>query len=355
MKNNNHHEDESILIASSIREWLTMYIPQVRGNSPHTQRAYTLTLRLYVEFLESEKSVQHTRLTAQCFDTSVIQDWLLWLKNVRNCSNSTCNHRLACLRSFIIYLGHSNPRFLEQENKILKVKRMKTVRKNIVEITKKAMKALFSSIDQTMVTGKRDLALFTLMYSTATRINEVLSLRIGDIQLYEKKNHNCIYVMGKGSKRRAIPLMKDYVKIIKSYIQQFHGDSPTENDLLFFSSHNGNKVKLTQEAISKRLKIYARKANGICAEMPPGIHCHNLRAARATHWLEEGLNIVMIQKLLGHESITTTMNYVTISNAQKSEALASLEDDVSKLAAKKWKKVKESSPLAELLGLKIGK
>lgn len=355
MKNNNHREDESILIASSIREWLTMYIPQVRGNSPHTQRAYTLTLRLYVEFLESEKSVQHTRLTAQCFDTSVIQDWLLWLKNVRNCSNSTCNHRLACLRSFIIYLGHSNPRFLEQENKILKVKRMKTVRKNIVEITKKAMKALFSSIDQTMVTGKRDLALFTLMYSTATRINEVLSLRIGDIQLYEKKSHTCIYVMGKGSKRRAIPLMKDCVKIIKSYIQQFHGDSPTENDLLFFSSHNGNKVKLTQEAISKRLKIYARKANGICAEMPPGIHCHNLRAARATHWLEEGLNIVMIQKLLGHESITTTMNYVTVSNAQKSEALASLEDDVSKLAAKKWKKVKESSPLAELLGLKIGK
>lgn len=355
MKNNKHYEDESILIASSIREWLTVYIPQVRANSPHTQRAYMITLRLYVEFLESEKSVQHTRLTAQCFDTNVIQDWLLWLKNARNCSNHTCNHRLACLRSFICYLGHSNPRFLELENKISEIKRMKTVRKSIMEITKKAMKALFSSIDQSMPTGKRDLALFTLMYSTATRINEILSLRIGDIQLHEKNIHNCIYVMGKGSKRRAIPLMKDCGNIIKSYIHQFHGDNPTENDLLFFSSHNGNKVKLTQEAISKRLKIYAHKANGICAEMPPDIHCHNLRAARATHWLEEGLNIVMIQKLLGHESITTTMNYVAVSNAQKSEALASLEDDVSKSAAKKWKKIKKSSSLAELLGLKTSK
>lgn len=241
MKNNNCREDESILIASSIREWLTMYIPQVRANSPHTQRAYTITLKLYVEFLESEKFVRHTRLTAQCFDTNVIQDWLLWLKNVRNCSNSTCNHRLACLRSFIIYLGHSNPRFLEQENKISEVKRMKTVRKNIVEITKKAMKALFSSIDQTMVTGKRDLVLFTLMYSTATRINEILSLRIRDIQLHEKNIHNCIYVMGKGSKRRTIPLMKDCVNIIKSYIRQFHGDKPTENDLLFFPHITGTK------------------------------------------------------------------------------------------------------------------
>lgn len=355
MKNNKHYEDESILIASSIREWLTVYIPQVRANSPHTQRAYMITLRLYVEFLESEKSVQHTRLTAQCFDTNIIQDWLLWLKNARNCSNHTCNHRLACLRSFICYLGHTNPRFLEQENKISEIKRMKTVRKSIVEITKKAMKTLFSSIDLSMPIGKRDFALFTLMYSTATRINEILSLRIGDIQLHEKNIHNCIYVMGKGSKRRAIPLMKDCGNIIKSYIHQFHGDSPTENDLLFFSSHNGNKVKLTQEAISKRLKIYARKANGICAEMPPDIHCHNLRAARATHWLEEGLNIVMIQKLLGHESITTTMNYVAVSNAQKSEALASLENDVSKSAVKKWKKIKKSSSLAELLGLKTGK
>jgi integrase len=61
----------------------------------------------------------------------------------------------------------------------------------------------------------------------------------------------------------------------------------------------------------------------------------------------------MIQKLLGHENIsTTTKSYVAVSNAQKAKALATLEDDVAKNIAKKWKKVKKSDSLAEILGLK---
>lgn len=101
------------------------------------------------------------------------------------------------------------------------------------------------------------------------------------------------------------------------------------------------------------MKIYARLAHATCSEMPENIHCHNLRSARATHWLEEDLNVLMIQKLLGHENIsTTTKSYVAVSNAQKAKALATLEDDVAKNIAKKWKKVKKSDSLAEILGLK---
>ena len=82
------------------------------------------------------------------------------------------------------------------------------------------------------------------------------------------------------------------------------------------------------------------------------LHCHNLRSARATHWLEQGLNIVMIQKLLGHENINTTMRYLGISIAQKAKAIETLEDEVAKNATKKWKKVKKDSSLSEILGLK---
>lgn len=343
------------MIISSIHDWITVYIPHKRGNSDHTRRAYTNALKLFVEFLENEKGVKHTELTSQNFCASIIRDWLVWLKNVRGCSNNTCNHRLACIRSFINYLGHCDVRFIELENDAAEVKRMKAPKKGITEISKKAMKALFAAIPQVTKTGKRDLALFTLMYSTATRINEILSLRIEDVKILDKSAHSYIQVLGKGTKRRVIPIMKENGNIIKAYIQLFHGPSPNGEDLLFFSSHNGVKEKLTQEAIGKRLKLYAKKANSSCTEMPVNIHCHNLRSARATHWLEDGLNIVMIQKLLGHESITTTMDYVAVSYAQKSNALASLENDVSKSAAKQWKKTKPTDSLAELLGLKTDK
>lgn len=355
MMKNKADKDESVLIALSIRNWITDYIPQKRGNSDHTRRAYTNALKLFIEFLESEKGVKHTELSSQDFSASIIRDWQAWLKNVRGCSNNTCNHRLACIRSFISYLGHCDLRFVKLENDVAEVKRMKAPKKGITEISKKAMKALFAAMPQVTKTGKRDLALFTLMYSTATRINEILSLRIEDIKLLDKSAHSYIQVLGKGTKRRVIPIMKENVNIIKAYIQQFHGSTPNGEDLLFFSSHNGIKEKLTQEAIGKRLKLYAKKANSSCAEMPVNIHCHNLRSARATHWLEDGLNVVMIQKLLGHESITTTMDYVAVSYAQKSNALASLENDVLKSTVKQWKKTKTCDSLAELLGLKTDK
>lgn len=241
---------------------------------------------------------------------------------------------------------------MEQENKSLEIKRMKAPKKGIQEITKAAMKAFFGALDLSSRIGKRDFALFTLMYNTATRINEILSLRMRDVYLDMEKGKNYIIVWGKGAKRRTIYLLPEIVRIIRSYVNQFHGAGAKEEDFVFFSPYGYDKRKLTQEAVNKRLKLYARIAHSKCSEMPENLHCHNLRSARATHWLEEGLNIVMIQKLLGHENITTAMGYVVVSNVQKAKALEALEDDVAKNTSKKWKKVKKTSSLAEILGLR---
>lgn len=230
---------------------------------------------------------------------------------------------------------------------------MKEPKRGILEITKKAMKTFFGVIDLGTTIGRRDFALFSLLYNTATRINELLSLTIGDLHLEEEGNKNYVTVWGKGSKLRNIYLLPEVVKIIRRYIRLFHGETPEKECLLFFSMYGGSKHKLTQECVNKRLKLYASLAHAKCPEMPENIHCHNLRSARATHWLEEELNVLMIQKLLGHENIsTTTKSYVAVSNAQKAKALANLEDDVAKNAAKKWKKVKRTGTLAEILGLK---
>jgi integrase len=81
------------------------------------------------------------------------------------------------------------------------------------------------------------------------------------------------------------------------------------------------------------------------------LHCHSLRHAKASHWLEEGLNIVMIQKLPGHEDISTTMMYVGVCTEQKAKALDKLEDDTTRNTPKKWKGIKKTDSLAHFLGL----
>ena len=94
---------------------------------------------------------------------------------------------------------------------------------------------------------------------------------------------------------------------------------------------------MSQTAVSKRLKAHALKSNSLCAEVPLDLHAHQLRHAKASHWLEDGMNIVQISLLLGHEQLETTMVYLDVTIEQKSLALGSIEDDHGKNMPKKWK------------------
>lgn len=343
-------QSESTIIATAIHDWLGSYLPVVRANSTNTLKAYREALTLYIRFLEDEKSVKPTNLSPDCFSRSYIQAWMIWLKEERHCSNSTCNHRLVCLRNFIRYMSHKNIRFLNIEVEAYEIKTMRSPKKYMDEITKDAMKALFAVPNLNTAIGKRDFVLFNLMYNTATRMDEILSLTISSLHL-EEKGKSYITVWGKGTKRRTLFILPEVAKIVKAYVKVFHGPAPNPTDFLFYSHYGGRKKKFTQAAIDKRLKLYASIANKKCADLPGNLHSHSLRHARATHWLEEGLNIVMIQKLLGHEDINTTMGYVGVSTEQKAKALETIEDDAAKKLIKKWKSVKKTDSLMDFLGL----
>jgi site-specific recombinase XerD len=143
--------------------------------------------------------------------------------------------------------------------------------------------------------------------------------------------------------------MSGLVEIIQKYMKVFHVAKPNPDDYLFYSSWHGQKSKLSQEAIRKRLKIYASKAHEICNDVPLNLHSHQWRHAKACHWLEDGINIVEISKLLGHESIETTMVYQDITTEQQMRALATLEDEATSTIPKKWK-LEKNKGLSDIFG-----
>ena len=104
-----------------------------------------------------------------------------------------------------------------------------------------------------------------------------------------------------------------------------------------------------QAAIDKRLKLYAQAANKICPDVPLRLHAHQFRHAKATHWLEDGINIVQISFLLGHEQLQTTMRYLDITTEDKVKALSTLENEQEKGVRKKWKNM--DTTLAHFCGL----
>ena len=85
------------------------------------------------------------------------------------------------------------------------------------------------------------------------------------------------------------------------------------------------------------LKKHAKTAHETCKDVPLGLHAHQFRHAKASHWLEDGMNIVQISFLLGHAHIETTMVYLDITTEEERKAMATLEDENDANVPKKWR------------------
>ena len=186
-----------------------------------------------------------------------------------------------------------------------------------------------------MLGYSRDMAFMVLLYSTAARLDELLSMKNSQIHLDVSKPHATI--IGKGNKIRTLYLLPKVVAHLEHYMKEFHGEHPDPDAYVFYSRNTGVHGKLTQPAISKMLKKHAKAAHDSCSEVPLNIHAHRLRHAKASHWLEDGMNIVQISFLLGHEQLQTTMVYLDITTEEKAKGLATLEDDNDKNVSPKWK------------------
>ena len=133
-------------------------------------------------------------------------------------------------------------------------------------------------------------------------------------------------------------------------MKEVHGNTPDEERFLFYSRVVGNFKKLTEAAMDKRIKKHAKTAHGKCAEVPLNSYAHLFRHAKASHWIEDGLSVVEVQFLLGHEQIETTMRYLDITTADKVKALATLVNEKEQNLEKKWKNA-DSSSLTRFCGL----
>jgi site-specific recombinase XerD len=339
---------ESIILAKYVHTFLSEYAPSQKSQSAHTLRSYEYALLLYINFLETEKKISPEKLCCDCFNRNTIEEWLKWLADSRSCTHGTCNNRLASLRVFLKYLGEKEIAMLYLYEAASLIQRRKEPRRRIRGMSKGAVQTLMATPDASTIAGRRDLALIIFIYSTAARLDEALSMKIGQMHLDVKKPN--VSIIGKGNKIRTLYLLPKAVAHMKKHIREHHGENPDPNAYVFYSRNSGSYGKLSQTAISKRLKQLAAVAHQSCAEVPVNLHAHQLRHAKASHWLEDGMNIVQISFLLGHEQVETTMVYMDVTTEHEMKALATLEDENDKKISKKWRM--DTDSLANYCGLR---
>lgn len=334
--------------ARHLTAWLNVHVPSIMAASPHSLRSYKTSLSLYMSYLETVAHVSPSTFSPDCFSTETMSGWIVWMRDTRGCSPATCNLRLSALRSYLAYLSQHDISFMEVYLKSAAIPAQRTVKKKVSGLTKQGVKTLLAVPDRKTVKGMRNFVMILTMYSCALRINELLNLKVEDVRTECTKPY--ITVFGKGRKIRTLPLLAKPARYLDAFIRS-HPGRDASGAFLFHSSSKGVNTPMTQRNVDKMLKSYASVANKSNPDVPVTLHAHQLRHAKASHWLENGMNIAQISYLLGHESIQTTMVYLDITAQQESEALATLEDESQKKMTKKWKHPKNGN-LIEFMGLR---
>ncbi len=314
--------------------FLTKYLPSEIGASRNTIASYRDTFILFLVFLKDVKDIPAERLTLDMVTKDMVVEYLEWTENKRHCSAATRNVRLAALHSFFHFLQYQNPDNLLEWQRILSIPVKKTEKKTINYLTLDGIKILLKMPDQGTKTGRRDLALLTLMYDTGARVRELIDLT--PVQIRFAKPYT-VKLVGKGNKARIVPLMEPTKQLLKRYMaeQQLLESSANMYPLFF----NNRKEKLTRAGVNYILGKYkdmARKQDN--SLVPEVLTCHCLRHSKAMHLLQSGVNLVYIRDILGHCSVQVTEIYAKVDSRQKREAIEKAYTDVTPKEEPVWQR-----------------
>lgn len=220
-------------------------------------------------------------------------------------TSKTKAHYLTVLKSFYNYLLESE---IIKSNPCDNIKSPKIEKKLPKYLTEEEVIRLLD-IKLTEPINYRNKAMLELLYATGIRISEMLDLKINNYY----QDDECIKVMGKGKKERIIPIGDITIKYLNMYINEYRNYilKTKQSDYLFV---NYNGSRLSRQGFFKILKKICRE-NNIEKDISP----HILRHSFATHLLNNGANLRVIQELLGHENISTTEIYSHISKEKVKE------------------------------------
>lgn len=271
-----------------------------RGLSENTIKSYQQDLSEAIHFF------QKTTKDISKVDQFLILNYLENLQQEKK-SRNTVIRTVSSLRNFFRYLAQFG---VVPDDPMLKVdspEQSKTL-PDVLSVSE--VNKLLSMPNVSKPLGVRDRAMLETLYATGLRVSELVNLRLVDLHLPMK----LIQTVGKGDRERIIPIGDVAIDWITQYLKTTRIDllrKRTNTDFVFLNAHGR---RLTRQAIWQMIKKYVKLA-GIKRHVTP----HTLRHSFATHLLENGADLRIVQELLGHADISTTQIYTHISHKHLTE------------------------------------
>lgn len=324
---------EIISLPQKVREFLN-YLQYERHFSTYTSRCYGADLRQFGLFLAGFQDIPQTVLRSQPIaanaavshsremqaqqdahpiepPTDQIEQLLLaanaedvrrYLQHMRehNYSKATVARKLATLRSFFKFL---NLHGLSGNNPMLSIRTPKLDKRLPKFMTEEQVTLLLQTPDDTGFLGARDKAMLEVIYSSGLRVSELVGLNKCDVD----DVGGVIKVRGKGKKERVTPIGQTAINALEKYLTLrktiVTGDSA---EAPLFINKRGQR--LSTRSVRRKLDKYLLEAH-----LDPDISPHTLRHSFATHMLNHGADLRVVQELLGHQSLSTTQIYTHLT------------------------------------------
>jgi site-specific recombinase XerD len=262
------------------------YLHNVKNYSDHTCTAYKNDLIQYFDYLKNTKK--------DLFDNEDFVDYLFSLELAK----SSINRKLTSVNNFLLWSSkldkYKNKTFRKSEN-------LKTEKKLPNILTSNYINNLIDKLPTSTAKDVRNKAIIELLYSSGLRVSELVNLKINDV-----KNDGSLRVIGKGRKERILPMTDQAYKIMSLWLKSNRKEFLKNNDNQFiFLGVRGQQI--TDREVRRVVKLIT------------GTFPHNIRHTFATHVLDGGADLRVVQELLGHSDPGTTQIYTHISKKKLQE------------------------------------
>lgn len=282
-----------------VERFLT-YTDQINSGSLHTKEAYQRDIHEFMDYLASEGVSSFGDV-----DRILVMNYVGKLREQRM-KNSSVARKLSSLRSLYRYL---NEYVGIQENPFLFVKSPKSSRRIPEFLFYDEMEMFLSSFDIEDEVGLRNRAMFEIMYACGLRVSEVVNLHLSDIDFHDQ----ILRITGKGDKQRITPFYEEAKTFLYRYIQEVRTLwLAQERHTFVFVNQRGKQ--LTSRGVQYLMQRHAEQL-----DLHVHVHPHMFRHSFATHLLDNGADLRIVQELLGHASLSTTQIYVHVSQERIKE------------------------------------
>jgi len=300
-----------------MREFLTVFLPKQRRSSPHTILATKQVWNMLLHFVCAKTGKKVEYLTFEDLSQEVVVRFLDETQQEKGWTPATRNHRLARVRAFFRYSASVEPTLAIHLERLKSIPLQKGVNKSfeLEYMSKTAMATLLRQPDTSNKVGIRDQFYMVLMYDSAARNSEMLSLRFCDFDPIGK----VVCLWGKGNKPRSVPISDNTIEHFNRYIKIYHHASDGYAPL-FYTVRKGTKGTMSPDNVARFLRQYGESAKAECPEVHNNVHPHLLRTTRAMHLYQSGMPLEMLAQFLGHDDPATTLIYARADNEMKRKA-----------------------------------